>query len=53
MSRTEELDPRRTVEDQPEVTLRPKRLAEFIGQEKIKRNLDVFLEAAKQRQERM
>lgn len=51
MSRTEELDPRRTVDDQVEVSLRPRRLNEFIGQDKIKRNLGVFLEAAKQRQE--
>lgn len=51
MSRTEELDPRRTIEDQSEVSLRPRRLSEFIGQEKIKRNLDVFLKAAIQRSE--
>jgi Holliday junction DNA helicase RuvB len=29
--------------------LRPKRLAEYIGQEKIKNNLSIFIEAAKQR----
>jgi len=34
-----------------EYSLRPKRLAEFIGQEKVKENLSVFLEAAKQRRE--
>ncbi len=51
MSRTEELDPRRTIEDHAEITLRPRRLTEFIGQEKIKRNLDVFMKAAIQRSE--
>jgi Holliday junction DNA helicase RuvB len=34
-----------------EVSLRPKSLAEYIGQEKIKTNLSVFIEAARQRQE--
>ncbi|MCW5936540.1 MAG: Holliday junction branch migration DNA helicase RuvB [Fimbriimonadaceae bacterium] len=34
-----------------EQSLRPRRLAEFIGQEAIKRNLGVFLLAARQRQE--
>jgi Holliday junction DNA helicase RuvB len=32
-----------------ESSLRPKRLAEYIGQEKIKNNLSIFIEAAKQR----
>lgn len=34
-----------------DLSLRPKRIDEFIGQEKIKSNLGVFLAAAKQRQE--
>jgi len=34
-----------------DVSLRPKNLSEYIGQEKIKQNLSVFIEAAKQRQE--
>ena len=34
-----------------ENSLRPKRLAEYIGQEKIKENLSIFIEAAKQRNE--
>ena len=34
-----------------ELSLRPKWLAEFIGQEKVKENLSVFLEAAKRRRE--
>lgn len=32
-----------------ENSLRPKRLAEYVGQEKIKNNLSIFIEAAKQR----
>jgi len=34
-----------------DVSLRPKTLAEFIGQPKIKENLDIFLQAAQQRGE--
>src|SRR5450759_2850704 len=34
-----------------DLSLRPKSLSEYIGQEKIKKNLSVFIEAAKQRQE--
>ena len=34
-----------------EVSIRPKNLAEYIGQEKIKRNLSIFIEAAKGRHE--
>ena len=34
-----------------EVTLRPKTLAEYIGQEKVKENLSIFIEAAKRRRE--
>jgi Holliday junction DNA helicase RuvB len=34
-----------------ELSLRPKRLSEFIGQEKLKKNLAVFLKAAQQRGE--
>jgi Holliday junction DNA helicase RuvB len=34
-----------------ESSLRPKNLGEYIGQEKVKRNLAIFIEAAKQRQE--
>ncbi len=36
---------------QYEVTLRPRTLSEFIGQERIKDNLSVFIKAASQRQE--
>ena len=31
--------------------LRPKRLEDYIGQDKVKQNLAVFIEAAKQRRE--
>jgi Holliday junction DNA helicase RuvB len=41
----------KTVEATFENTLRPTSLAEFIGQEQIKKNLDVFLRAAKKRKE--
>jgi holliday junction DNA helicase RuvB len=34
-----------------DVSLRPKTLAEFIGQPKLKENLSIFLEAAKKREE--
>ena len=38
-------------EDAGEVTLRPKTLKEYIGQEKAKENLSVFIDAAKLRNE--
>ncbi|MDD6188706.1 MAG: Holliday junction branch migration DNA helicase RuvB [Clostridiales bacterium] len=38
-------------EDDGEVSLRPQTLAEYIGQEKAKGNLKVFIEAARRRQE--
>ncbi len=34
-----------------EVSLRPKRLADYIGQSSVKDNLEIFIEAAKQRSE--
>jgi len=34
-----------------EVSLRPLTLDDYIGQERVKRNLKVYIEAAKQRQE--
>src|SRR5512140_860138 len=40
-----------TAEADPEVTLRPRALREFIGQPKLKETLGVFLQAARQRQE--
>ena len=44
-------DPNDQVGDEKDVSLRPKRLDEFIGQEHLRRNLSVFIEASKQRQE--
>ena len=38
-------------EDAQEGSLRPKALREYIGQEKVKDNLSVFIQAAKQREE--
>src|SRR5512140_571182 len=40
-----------TEEADPEITLRPRALPEFIGQPKLKETLGVFLQAARQRQE--
>jgi Holliday junction DNA helicase RuvB len=44
-----------TLEDdtQAEPTLRPRRLAEFIGQEKVREALSIAIEAAKQRREEL
>jgi len=42
---------RATVEDDNEYSLRPKKLREYIGQEKAKGNLEVFIQAAKMRGE--
>ena len=38
-------------EEKVETTLRPRDLAEFVGQEKLKKNLYVFIEAARKRKE--
>jgi Holliday junction DNA helicase RuvB len=52
MIRPGELDPHKALTDAPvELSLRPRRLDEFIGQEGIKRNLSVFLRAARERNE--
>jgi Holliday junction DNA helicase RuvB len=40
-------------EDREELTLRPRFLTEFVGQEKLKDNLAVYIEAAKQRGEHL
>ena len=40
-----------TREDEGEYSLRPKTLREYIGQEKAKGNLEVFIQAAKMRSE--
>jgi Holliday junction DNA helicase RuvB len=39
------------LEERQETTLRPQKLNDFIGQDKLKQNLSVFINAAKQRQE--
>ncbi len=38
-------------DDEIEISLRPHKLSDFIGQEKVKENLAIFIEAAKQRGE--
>jgi Holliday junction DNA helicase RuvB len=43
--------PERRDEDAAEATLRPQRLSEFIGQEQARKNLAVFIAAAKARRE--
>ncbi len=46
------VSPQYSVEDvETEISLRPKHLNEYIGQEKAKENLSIFLEAAKMRNE--
>ena len=46
------LDPKLKLEDKEiELSLRPKKLAEFIGQKKLKDQLSIFIEAAKERAE--
>lgn len=38
-------------EDDAEITLRPKTLSEYIGQDKVKDNLSIYIEAARKRKE--
>ena len=46
------IEPKRMEEDLPaENSLRPRRLEEYIGQDRVKENLTVFIEAARQRAE--
>jgi len=46
------LDPKLKSEDKEiELSLRPKKLAEFIGQKKLKDQLGIFIEAAREREE--
>lgn len=52
MTRGSEVDPEEQPEDlSAELSLRPRRLAEFIGQDQLKGNLSVFLQAARGRDE--
>jgi len=46
------VSPKMSEEEQAiETSLRPRRLSEYIGQEKIKENLSILLEAARRRKE--
>ena len=47
------MQPGLTGADTEENTLRPKRLEDYVGQEKVKQNLKVYLEAARRRGEPM
>ncbi len=50
--RDNELDPNKKLDEGSfELSLRPKRLSEFIGQDQLKQNLAIFLKAALQREE--
>jgi Holliday junction DNA helicase RuvB len=50
--KTTTLTPQSAMEEEPiEQTLRPQTLDEFVGQERMKKNLRVFIEAARQRKE--
>ena len=53
MDAEREIDPRQGAADQPEAQLRPQRLAEFIGQARIRENLHMAVEAARLRAEVM
>ena len=45
------ITPERREEDAADATLRPQRLADFVGQEQARANLSIFIEAAKKRGE--
>jgi holliday junction DNA helicase RuvB len=52
--KTEPLDPKLKIEEkQLELSLRPKKLSEFIGQKKLKDQLDIFIRAAREREEQL
>lgn len=51
--RADDLNPNPLPGEIDDLSLRPRRLSEFIGQEKLKANLSVFIEAARQRSEPM
>ena len=51
--RNDALDPNELPGEADELSIRPKLLREFIGQEQLKENLKVFIEAARQRGEPM
>ncbi|ALK11003.1 Holliday junction branch migration DNA helicase RuvB [Blastochloris viridis] len=45
------VQPDKREDDTPDATLRPQRLADFVGQAQARANLEVFIEAARQRKE--
>ena len=48
----EAISPNRLFDDDEfELSLRPQKLNEFIGQDKVKENVSIFIEAARQRGE--
>ena len=51
--RNDAIDPNELAGETDELSLRPRFLREFIGQEQLKGNLNVFIEAARQRSEPM
>lgn len=54
MGQSNNLDPKlKKEEKQEELKLRPQKLAEFIGQKKLKDQLHIFIEAARQRGEQL
>ncbi|HEX3753692.1 MAG TPA: Holliday junction branch migration DNA helicase RuvB [Rhizomicrobium sp.] len=51
MSKDRIVTPERSEDDALEASLRPKRLADFVGQQQVRENLSIFIEAAKARGE--
>jgi Holliday junction DNA helicase RuvB len=51
MDDNRDISPARLVEDELEATLRPRLLDDFVGQDKLKENLKVFIQAARARGE--
>ena len=51
MDNDRDISPAKLVEDELEATLRPRLLDDFVGQDKLKENLKVFIQAAKARGE--
>ncbi len=45
------ITPRELDEDNSELSLRPQKISEYIGQEKVKERLDIFIKAAQKRNE--
>jgi len=51
MSKNLYLNPQKQEQDKPEISIRPCYLKDFLGQEKLKENLSIFLQSAKNRQD--